>query len=67
MVDVFTVGGENGASADQAAENGERRLQDRQPEGNHRDGDGYDGWRLLGSGESKGAEEKSDEQAAGIS
>ena len=47
VVDVLAVGGEDGASADQAADDGERRFQNRQAERNDRDRDGNDGRSLL--------------------
>ena len=66
VVDVLAVGGEDGASADQAADDGERRLQNWQAERNYRDRDGDDGGRFLRAFESQGAEHKSDEEAAGV-
>ena len=47
VMDVFAVGGEDGASADQAAKNGERGFENRQSEGNHRNGDRHDGRSFL--------------------
>lgn len=67
VVNVLAVGGEDGTSADQAAENGERGFEDGQSERNYRDGDSDDGGRFLGTFESEGAEQESDEEAAGIS
>jgi len=55
VMDVLTVGGKHGVPADQAPEDGERRFQDRQAEGNNRNGNRDNGRGLLRSGESKGA------------
>ena len=67
VMDVFAVGGEDGASADQAANDGERRFQNRQAERHDRDGDGDNGGSFLRAFERQGAEHESDEEAAGVS
>src|SRR5208283_2389887 len=67
VMDVLGVGGKDGASADQAAQNGEGGLENRKSEGNYRNGDGDDGGSLLGAFEGEGAQQKSDEEAAGVS
>src|SRR4029077_15528492 len=61
---VLTVGSKYGASADQATENGERRFQNRQAEGNDGNGNGNNGWSLLRSGQSERAQEEADEKTA---
>src|SRR5580765_7028678 len=66
VMDVLTIGGEDGASANEAADDGENRFKNRQAEGDDGDRDGDDGGRLLRTVEGKGAEEKSDEEASGI-
>ena len=65
-MDVLAVGGEDGASADEAANDGENRFKNRQAEGDDGDRDGDDCGRLLRTVEGKGAEEEADEKAAGI-
>ncbi len=66
VMDVLTVGGEHGSSADEAADDREHCLENRQAERHDRDRDGNDGWRFLRTIESQGAQEKSYEQAARI-
>src|SRR5579864_1157106 len=66
VMDMLTVGGEDGPSADEAADDREHCLKNRQAEGDDGNRDGNDGRRLLRAVESQGAQEKSDEQAAGI-
>src|SRR5882672_1025067 len=64
VMNVLTVGGENGTATDQAPENGERRFQNRQAEGNHGNRDRNDRRSFLGSGESEGAQQEADEETA---
>src|SRR5580698_3740354 len=66
VVDVLAVGGEDGASADEAAQDGQRSFQDGQAEGNYRDSDSHDGWGFLRALESQRAQDKADEQASGV-
>src|ERR1700722_5573559 len=67
VVDVLGVGGEDGAPADEATDNGERRLQNRQAKGNHRNGHSDNGGRLLRAFQSQSAEHEADEETARIS
>ncbi len=53
VVDVFTIGGKYGAAADQAAENRERRFENRQAERYDGNGNRDDGGRLLRSGQGR--------------
>ena len=65
-MDVLAVGGEDGASADEAADDGESRLKNRQAEGDDGNRDGNDGGRLLRTVEREGAKEEPNKEAAGI-
>src|ERR1017187_10377961 len=67
VVNVFAIGSEDRTSANQATDDGERGFQNRQAKRNDRDGDGYDGRSLLCSLESQGAQDKADEETAGVS
>src|SRR5579862_6631742 len=66
-MNVFAVGGKHRSSADQAAKDGEGRLENRQAERDNRNRDCDNGWRLLRSFESKCAQQEADEQAARVS
>ena len=49
VVNVLAIGGEDGTSADEAADDGEGRFENRQAERNYWDGDGDDGRGFLRS------------------
>ena len=67
VVDVLAIGGEHGPSADEAANHREHGLKNRQAEGHDRNCNSDDRGRLLRAVESEGAEQESDEEAAGVS
>src|ERR1700756_1021141 len=66
VMDVLTVGGEDGSSTDEAADDREHCLENRQAEGDDGNRDGYDGRRLLRTIECKGAEQETNQQAARV-
>ncbi len=59
VMDMLTIGGKYGAAADQAPKDGERRLENRQAEGNHGNGDRDNGRSFLRTGQSQRAEQES--------
>src|SRR5580700_165664 len=67
VMDVLAVGGKDGASADQAADDGERGFKNRQAEGDNGNCDCDDGGGFLRSGQSECAEHESNEETAGVS
>lgn len=66
VMDVLVIGGEDGASADEAADNRESRFKNRQSERDDGDGYGNDRGSLLRTIEGEGTEQEPDKQAAGI-
>ncbi len=67
VVNVLAVGGKHGAAADQTPHDRERRLEDRQSEGDDRNRYGHaDGGRLLRSSQRECTQHKTNEQAAGV-
>src|ERR1700722_9094811 len=67
VVDVFAVGGEDGAAADEAGNHRERGFKNRQSKRNDGDGNGDDGRSFLCAFQSQRAQQETDEETAGIS
>ena len=66
VMDVLAIGGEDRAPADQAANDGEHRLQNGEAKRYDRNRHGDDRGGLLSSMQGKSTQQKSDEQAAGV-
>ena len=65
-MNVLPVPGKHRSTADQAAHDGKSRLQNGQPERNHRNGDGNDGRRLLHALQGQRAQHEIHKQAAAV-
>src|SRR6266849_8226486 len=66
VMNMLAVGGENGTAADETSQDGERGFKNGQAKRNYWDGDGHDGGRFLRALQGQCAEQKADEEAAGV-